>query len=153
MGADANSSIWITGKKSKEHTHQLRSEVDAILIGRNTAEIDNPSLTVREVAGNNPIRIVADTYRKLPLNLKLFNDQLAENIVLCSMDKFKKSVTSNCTYLPVKDKNGFLDEESILNTLGNYGINLLLIEGGKDLITSFLSKNLIDEVIYNLYNL
>ena len=146
MGIDSNSSTWITGDDVKIDTHKLRSKVNGILVGRKTAEVDNPKLTVRKVDGNNPIRIVADTYRKLPLNLKLFNDQLAENIVLCSMDKFKKSVTSNCTYLPVKDKNGFLDEESILNTLGNYGINLLLIEGGKELITSFLSKNLVDEV-------
>ena len=146
MGVDSNSSVWITGDDVKVDTHKLRSRVDGILVGRKTAEVDNPKLTVRKVGGNNPIRIIADTYRKLPLNLKLFNDQSAKNIILCSMDKFKKSITSNCIYLPVKDKNGYLDEEGILNTLGKHGINLLLIEGGKDLISSFLSKNLVDEV-------
>jgi len=146
MGIDSNSSIWITGNDVKIDTHKLRSRVDGVLIGRKTAEVDNPRLTVRKVDGNNPIRIIADTYRKLPLNLKVFNDKLANNIVLCSNDKFDKSVTSNCTYLPVEDKDGMLEVRSILNALGEHGINMLLIEGGKELISSFLSKNLVDEV-------
>ena len=62
---------------SKKHTHALRSQVDAVLIGRQTAIIDNPSLTVREVQGGNPKRAILDTNRKLPLNLNIFNDRKA----------------------------------------------------------------------------
>ena len=146
MGIDSNSSIWITGDDTKINTHQLRASVDGIMIGRQTAEVDNPKLTVRKVNGLNPIRIIADTYRKLPLTLNLFQDNAATNIVLCSNRKFKESKTSYCTYLPVKEIDGNLDPQDILNTLGNYGITKLLIEGGRDLISSFLSNNFVDEV-------
>mgnify|MGYP000471695007 CR=1 FL=1 len=71
MGKDSHSSIWITGEKTREHTHNLRSKVDGLLIGRNTALIDNPQLTVREVIGHNPKRIILDTNRLLPLDLKI----------------------------------------------------------------------------------
>lgn len=146
MGIDSHSSVWITGDDVKIDTHKLRSKVDGVLIGRITAEVDNPKLTVRKISGKNPKRIIADTYRKLPLTLNIFNDKSSENIVLCSEDKFNRSKTSTCTYLPVKDKNGLLDVDGILNVLGSYGINLLLIEGGRKLISSFLIENLIDEV-------
>ena len=109
MGADANSSIWITGKKSKEHTHKLRSEVDGVLIGTTTARVDNPSLTVRNIKGNNPTRIIIDTYRKLPLSLKLFNDNKADNIILCNEDNFEQSKTDYGLYLPVAIKDDLLD--------------------------------------------
>ena len=58
MGINNSSSTWITGEKSRMHCHNLRSMTDAILIGRNTAFVDNPSLTVRDVLGHNPKRII-----------------------------------------------------------------------------------------------
>ena len=84
IGFDNASQVWITGKDTNNFTHKLRSKVDGIIVGRRTAEIDNPRLTVRSVLGPNPVRVIADTNRKLPLNLKLFNDNAAYNIVLCS---------------------------------------------------------------------
>jgi diaminohydroxyphosphoribosylaminopyrimidine deaminase/5-amino-6-(5-phosphoribosylamino)uracil reductase len=60
----------------------LRAKVDAILIGRQTAMVDNPSLTVREVLGNNPKRIILDTNRTLPLNLNIFQDQFLLILIL-----------------------------------------------------------------------
>ena len=67
------------------------SKVDAVLIGRQTALIDNPELTVRDVIGKNPIRVVVDTNRKLPLTLKIFTDNQSSSIVLCSEKKFDKN--------------------------------------------------------------
>ena len=80
MGVDSKSQTWITGVDSDNYTHLLRSKVDALLIGRNTAEVDNPSLTVRNVIGENPKRVILDTFRQLPLTLKIFNDNEAKNM-------------------------------------------------------------------------
>lgn len=146
MGIDSNSSIWITGNDTKINTHILRSSVDGIMVGRKTAEVDNPKLTVRKVNGVNPIRIITDTNRKLPLDLNIFNDNSAKNIVLCSNEKFKESKTSFCKYIPVEEINGYLDPNNMLMNLGKNGISKLLIEGGKDLITSFLKSDLVDEI-------
>ena len=146
IGIDSLSQTLITGNDSNKNTHRLRSNVDAILIGRNTAEVDDPSLTVREVAGNNPKRIIADTFRQLPLTLKIFNDNLSENIVFCSSEKFENNETPFCKYLAIKEKENKLDLKEMLDVLACEGVATLLVEGGAELIKSFFDDNLIDEV-------
>ena len=139
------SQIWITGDSSKENVHKLRSEVDAIMVGKNTALIDNPELTVRKIIGINPKRIVLDTNRTLPYDLNLLKDNQAETIIICSNKKFQDNETSHCKYLTVNEINGKLDPKHILIRLGELGITSVILEGGSELINSFLSLNLIDE--------
>lgn len=146
MGIDSNSTTLITGNDTNSYSHRLRSEVDGVLIGTTTAHVDNPSLTVRNIKGKNPTRIIIDTFRKLPLSLNLFHDNKAENIILCSEDNFKESSIDSSLYLPVKIKDKLLDPISILKVLGERGITKLLIEGGPTIINSFLKMNLINEI-------
>ena len=146
MGLNCSSQIWLTGKETKRDTHQLRASVDAIMVGRQTASIDNPKLTVRNVKGENPIRVIVDTNRKLPLTLNVFRDGAAETIILCSQNNFLQSRTSFCKYLPVKEENNKLSTDHILLVLGQEGITNLLIEGGAELLNSFICDNLIDEI-------
>ena len=145
MGKDSHTSIWITGEKTREHTHNLRSEVDGLLIGRNTALIDNPQLTVREVIGHNPKRLILDTNRLLPLDLKIFNDHQAETIILCSNKKFEDNKTSFCQFIAVNEYEGLLDPLDMLVKLGQEGITSILIEGGQKVHKSFIDAGLIDE--------
>ena len=137
MGIDSNTSVWITGSESKKNSHLLRSHVDAILIGRQTAEIDNPSLTVREIVGNNPIRVILDTNRVLPYGLKVFKDKEAKTIVLCSSKRFDRSSTHACQYIPVKELGDRLSPEHILRTLAQEGILSIIVEGGCEVLKSF----------------
>ena len=146
MGIDNNSSYWITGDTSKKHAHKLRSKVDAIFVGKNTAKTDNPSLTVRLVDGNNPKRIVADTNRTLPQSLKIFNDDESETIVLCSSNQFSSNKTSHCKFIAVKEENKMLESKNMLIELANIGITSILLEGGPKMIKSFYEKGLIDEI-------
>ena len=146
MGIDSQTSVWFTGEESRSHSHRLRSTVDAILIGRQTAEVDNPSLTVREVLGNNPKRVILDTNRTLPLNLKIFQDHEAETIVFCSSIRFNRSQTNTCQYIPIKEKNGKLSIDHILQSLGEEGITSVLVEGGHEVLQSFSSADLIDQI-------
>jgi len=146
MGIDSDTSIWITGKETKSHTHELRSKVDGILVGTNTARIDNPSLTVREVSGNNPIRIIIDTNRLLPLDLNIFNDNSAETIILCSKIKFEDNQTSFCKYLAIEEENNLLDLNSMLDIIGLQGITSIIVEGGQKILRSFYDDDLIDEM-------
>ena len=145
------SQIWITGNSSKENVHKLRSEVDAVMIGKNTAKIDNPKLTVREVIGKNPKRIVLDTNRQLPLSLNIFNDRNADTYILCSESRFENNKTSFSKFIGIKEKDGFLDPSDILKKLGREGITSILIEGGTSVHKSFLNAKLIDEIyLYTL---
>jgi len=146
MGIDNNTQTWITGEESKRNSHYLRSKVDAILIGSQTAKIDNPSLTVRKVQGSNPKRVILDTNRTLPIDLKIYSDNEAETIIMCSREKFDKNKALNCRFIPVKELNGELDLEDVMLKLANEGITTLLIESGPRLIKSFHAHNLIDEL-------
>src|SRR5690554_546144 len=65
--------VWITNEYSRQLVHKMRSEEMAILVGTNTVMEDNPSLTVREWAGKNPIRVVIDRTLKLPPNAAVFD--------------------------------------------------------------------------------
>ena len=146
MGVTSDTSTQITGKASQKHVHALRASVDAIMVGRKTAEIDDPLLTVREVNGGNPKRVILDTKRTLPLELNMFQDKGAQTIVLCSKDLFHRSKTHFCEYLPVQEENEKLVPSDILKVLANEGITSVLIEGGREIIHSFITEDLIDQI-------
>ncbi len=66
-------SKWISNEQSRQLVHKWRSELDAILVGKNTVLYDNPSLTTREWAGKNPLRVVIDHKLALDSSFKLFD--------------------------------------------------------------------------------
>ena len=146
MGVDNITQTQLTGHYVNLETHELRASVDAIMVGKQTAIIDNPHLTVRHIQGENPIRVIIDTNRTIPLNLNVFRDKKAETFILCSNKKFNRHRTSFGTFIPVdENEDGLLSPKSILRGLGNEGITSVLIEGGPQLLNSFLNLNLIDK--------
>lgn len=122
--------------------HKMRSECDAIMIGTNTALLDNPSLTTRKWAGNNPVRIVFDRSLRLPRNLKIF-DNTAKTIIFT--EKNVQNSNDNIEYVKINP------EEDILYTsmkkLYEKNIQSLLVEGGAKLLQSFINNGLWDETI------
>jgi diaminohydroxyphosphoribosylaminopyrimidine deaminase/5-amino-6-(5-phosphoribosylamino)uracil reductase len=130
--------FWMTSKESKKLVHKWRSEEDAILIGRITAEKDNPSLTVREIKGDNPIRIVIDKDLKLSANLNLFNSE-SETIIVNAM---KSENQSNNSYTKI-EFNNFIN--NTLKELHKQKIQSIIIEGGTTTIQSFINKDIWDE--------
>ena len=131
--------FWMTSKKSKKLVHRWRAEEDAILVGRKTVVVDNPSLTVRMCKGKNPIRIIIDKDLLLDKKSNVFDDQ-AETIVF---NKIKSAIIDKTTYLKADFNN--LNED-ILNQLYNRDILSIIIEGGTITINSFIEKNLYDEI-------
>ena len=132
-------SFWMTSDESKKLVHSWRAEEDAILVGRKTVVADNPSLTVRECEGKNPIRIVID--KELSLNEKsnVFDDQ-SETIVF---NNIKTTIIDKRTYLKADFNN--LNQD-ILKQLYNRDILSLIIEGGAFTINSFIENGLYDEI-------
>jgi len=120
--------VWISNDYSRQLTHKWRAEEQAILVGTNTVLQDNPSLTVRDWTGHNPIRIVIDKDLKLPKNLAVFNDE-AETIVISKNEiDFSKKVAKQICYI-----------------LFQKNINSVIIEGGRHIIQTFIDENLWDE--------
>ena len=130
--------LWMTSEESKKLVHKWRSEEDSILIGRITAEKDNPSLTVREVNGNNPTRIVIDKNLKLSEHLNLFNSE-SDTIIF---NEITSDRSSNNNYIKI-NFNELIN--NILRVLYQQNIQSLIIEGGTKTLQSFIDKNLWDE--------
>ena len=136
-------SKWITGQKSRKFVHQLRSEYDAVLIGKNTAEFDDPSLTVRDVKGRNPFRIVIDNKSALTKKLKLFSDSEKDKTYII---KGIKEKNSHVNEIFIKSINGKFSITDILEELYNMNIGSVLVEGGANLYSQFAGTDLFDEI-------
>ena len=128
----------MTSNDSKKLVHQWRSEEDAILVGRITAEKDNPSLTVREVTGVNPIRLAIDKDLKLSKNINLFNSE-SETIIF---NKIKSENNSDNNYIKINFNNMI---NNILKELYKQKIQSVIIEGGTKTLQSFIDENTWDE--------
>lgn len=137
--ADA-SKRWITSHYSKKLVHKWRSEEDAVLVGKNTALIDDPQLNVREWDGENPVRIIIDRNLELPPNLNIF-DQSQKTIVFNSL---KTHTDGNIKYLEVEDFDHYLPQ-LIAYQLYILDIQSLIIEGGAKTLELFIRAGLWDE--------
>lgn len=132
------SSKWISNARSRQLVHKWRAEEDAILVGKNTAKYDNPSLTVRDWTGKNPLRLVIDPKLELPENLNLF-DQTVPTICYNSV---KSQKSENLEF--VKLEAGF-ELREILEDLNSRKIQSLIVEGGSFVLNKFIEEDLWDE--------
>ena len=131
--------LLISNEYTNRLVHQWRSESDAILVGTNTAMLDNPSLTNRFWTGSNPKRMVLDMTLRLPAKLTLFDQQIATFV----LNGIKQQIEGNTHYhLINKDANIV---EQILQTAYKLNIQSILIEGGAMLLQSFIDEGLWDE--------
>ncbi|MFC3416516.1 bifunctional diaminohydroxyphosphoribosylaminopyrimidine deaminase/5-amino-6-(5-phosphoribosylamino)uracil reductase RibD [Algoriphagus hitonicola] len=132
------SSKWISNSQSRQLVHKWRAEEDAILVGKNTAFYDNPTLNVRDWVGKNPLRLVIDRQLILPKELKLF-DQAVPTI--CFNQKLNE-IKANLEYKKLPFQS-IVPE--ILADLQDRKIQSLIVEGGPFVLNQFLDAELWDE--------
>ena len=130
---------WITGEKALTFVHQMRAAEDSILVGTNTALKDNPSLTVRHCEGNNPIRVVLDKNLRLPENLHLFD----KSVITLVFNSQKNNESKNLELIKIDFGKKIIPQ--ILKILYSKQIQSVIIEGGKQLLESFMKENIWDE--------
>ncbi len=146
-------SKWISSEPSLKWAHRLRSLHDAVLVGVGTVLEDDPQLTVRLVRGRNPLRVVADSRLRIPLNSKTLKDQ--ENaptvIVATSQADIERKLALNVMGVEVltveEDGEGMVALKDLLQKLGQRNISSVLVEGGATTITSFIRQGLADKVV------
>ena len=97
---------WITSNDSKILVHKWRSEEEAIMIGTNTALNDNPHLTVREIEGKNPIRVILDLNLRLPNDLNVF-DKSTPTLVF---NHKKDALEHNLEFIKIDESNNILSQ-------------------------------------------
>ncbi|MCX6230045.1 MAG: bifunctional diaminohydroxyphosphoribosylaminopyrimidine deaminase/5-amino-6-(5-phosphoribosylamino)uracil reductase RibD [Bacteroidetes bacterium] len=136
---DHNLKYWITNDELKTMVHKWRTEEDAILVGTNTALNDNPQLNIRYWQGKQPLRLVLDEELSLPTNLHLF-DQQYPTVVFTSTQTTDKP---NLSYIKIDFSHQLLQQ--LLDYLYKLNISSLIVEGGKELLLTFINEGLWDE--------
>lgn len=131
--------LLISNNLTKQLTHKMRSENQAILVGANTVLLDNPSLTVRNWSGKSPVRIAIDRQKRIPEHFNILDGSI-HTIVFTERDP---EYRPNVEFVQVAfDGNGI---KSILHKIYERNINSVLVEGGASILNSFLEAGLWDE--------
>jgi diaminohydroxyphosphoribosylaminopyrimidine deaminase/5-amino-6-(5-phosphoribosylamino)uracil reductase len=131
-------SFKLTNSLSNSLVHQWRAQEMGILVGRNTVENDNPELTVRNIDGQNPVRIVLDPSNKLGNNFAVFNN----NATTLIYNNKITQIVANVERIKI-DQDNFL--ANVLKDLHDRNILSVLVEGGAFTLDSFIQSNLWDE--------
>jgi len=144
----------ISGKEDLERVHELRKEVDGIMVGINTVLTDDPRLTIHKIPSkklDNPIRVVVDNHGRTPLNSRILNDDALTIIAVSNQNEMDNLSLERCAKLSkladiFYSKEDPVNLKELMNYLYSKGIKTLMLEGGSTLNFSMIENNLIDEI-------
>jgi diaminohydroxyphosphoribosylaminopyrimidine deaminase/5-amino-6-(5-phosphoribosylamino)uracil reductase len=144
-------SRWISSERARRFTHCLRAQHDAIMVGIGTVLIDDPLLTVRLVKGRNPLRICLDSKLRIPLNAQVLGDD-GETLIATTDASDKEKVAAiqkqgKELLVVQKGANGRVGLRPLMKVLAEKGIASILVEGGKEVITSLLQEGLVNRMV------
>ena len=134
--------LQISNSASMMAVHKLRSTHDAILVGRHTAQLDNPSLTLRHWAGRTPLRLVVDRKGILSSHLRLFS--VDTPTVVYTENICQGKYPENVSQVQLDFSKDIIPQ--ILSHLHERKIGSLLVEGGSKMLQSFIDSDLWDEI-------
>ncbi len=148
MADDTGRSQWISGPEARDFVHWLRAGFDAIGVGRRTAVLDDPQLTVRGpvTPRTPPVRVVFGGSGELPEQLQVFDTAAAPSIVLAGSSRVVElGQTFAHTQVTVLGADGVAQG---LKALREVGIGSILIEGGGALVRALLEGGLVDRLYW-----
>lgn len=142
-----------SSKIDKIRVHELRSKVDAILVGKNTILKDDPLLTVRYVKGKNPIRIILDSMCTIPINSKIVRTSYNVPTIIAVSKKAPKKNLAKMARHPIRVISAGktrVELKQLLPFLYKQKIKTLLLEGGGTTNWDFIRQGFVDEVIVTI---
>jgi riboflavin-specific deaminase-like protein len=145
VATESGHSKYINGPAGLAHLHRLRALVDAVVVGVGTAIADNPQLTVRRVPGPQPARVVIDPKGRLGAEARLFADNGVRRLLITGQGTCCRPPCGvEIVTLPMA--NGQFAPSAILAALAGYGMRRILIEGGADTVSRFITAGCLDRL-------
>lgn len=143
-------SQWITGPEARQRVHEYRDVYDGILAGIGTVLADNPSLTARlPEGGKNPVRIIADSMARMPLEAKILTDGAARTIIAVTEEAPAhrvEALKAAGAEIIVAGPGPQVDMALLMKKLGEQEITSVFVEGGGTVNFSMLKAGLVDKV-------
>lgn len=172
IATESGHSHYVTGPEDRRRLHRLRALAQAVVIGAGTAESDDPRLTVRDVEGENPVRVVLDPRGRLDPGLAVFSDEVAPTLWVrarevdgptriesdahderaAAADRHAYGAGHPAAAARVESValdvglDGWFRPASILDMLASRGLERVLVEGGGVTVSSFLSARVLDRL-------
>lgn len=139
-------SQWITGPAARQAGHQLRHEVDAVLVGSGTLLADDPSLNTRLPGGRNSRPVVLDSRLRCPADARVLSAGLPP-LIFCAPDAPQRDLPpAEIVCVPRQAGGGGLSIPAVLAALLARGIQSVLVEGGGQVHRSMLAAGVVDRI-------
>ena len=143
--------LAISGSEALSMTHDLRASHDAILVGIGTILSDDPRLNVRHTEGAHPQPVVLDTRLRFPPDARLLSCDGPKPIIATNEqapDRRKAELEAQgATVIRLSCDHDGICLDALLDALGERGIVSVMVEGGSEVITSFLNRRLVNHLI------
>ncbi len=152
ISAELGTRTPISNPHSLELTHRCRAAHDALMVGLNTVVVDDPLLTVRDVPGSSPIPVVVDSRLRMPLTSRLLSRPGPRPLIAttqhASGDRERELRAAGAEVLRVaEDDTGRVDVSALVDALYEDGLRSVMVEGGRQLITSVLLQRVASHVL------
>lgn len=138
-------SRYITGDEDLRHTHRLRALADAVVVGAQTVEADDPRLTTRLVEGRTPTRVVLDPRGRLDASHRVFADAAAPTLRVVAHDARPPESSHARVLRLAADRDGF-PVPMLITALRELGLKRLFIEGGGNTVSRFMTARALDRL-------
>jgi len=148
IATHSGESQFVTGEENILHLHRMRALCDAVVVGAGTVAADDPQLTTRRVPGPSPLRVVLDPSRRLADHYKVFTDDSAETLYICTDPSIRQDDKSmgRAEVLAVHDQPHGMDAAAVLKLLRERGCHRIFVEGGGVTVSMFLQADLLDRL-------
>ncbi len=143
---------YLSGKTAQREVHRLRDRYDAVLVGSGTVLADDPALTVREVKGRDPLRVVVDTDARTPPTAKVVRAKDPQRTLIfvardADMRRVSRLRDSGVLVTTLPRADGGLDLAAVLRWLAEKGVNTVLCEGGPKIASRLVATGLADRLL------
>ena len=143
---------YLSGKSALREVHRLRDRLDAVLVGIGTVLADDPALTVREIKGRDPLRVIVDADARTPPSAKVVRGRDPQRTVIfvardADVRRTNKLREAGVLLVTTPRADGGLDLGAVMRWLGEHGVNTVMSEAGPHVAGALVRGGLADRVL------